>query len=418
MEAVFYLLANTTKDASHVAGALLHATVRSYVSATQGSLVGKVFGPVILVLFLLIAWNQLAGRSYPKGRKGISTADAVGEEGEVADILRSLGSPDDGVPVEEGSMIPSRGLFMGNAEEAGPWENDFVKGKFRAMHRATYDRDLDKSGEYSCGEYFLGKKRLWEARLQWQFKSTPPDCKDVFFGIELEEYVPMNAGTKRMMSVLVETLKGAVGKQIYHSPGDDPSVVSGPLERPIFVMPLYANDQFIVTPPGEEPPSLMDPNMPNLGSKRVGRVNAYKKEIEELVFKKGYTYTFNFWGISQWLDRLNWQVLMPIVGTRVDFDLFCGKPPVHVVMYTLKKDMMQDGDKRHLQPRKNYMLDLAFWSSIKRPSKEVISNLFRGVPRVVTDSKAKNGHTARRRNNSNSADQQGFFTCCVERPKR
>ena len=28
-------------------------------------------------------------------------------------------------------------------------------------------------------------------------------------------------------------------------------------------------------------------------------------QIDELEFKMGYTYTFNFWGISQWLDRLS-----------------------------------------------------------------------------------------------------------------
>merc|ERR1719460_948681 len=158
------------------------------------------------------------------------------------------------------------------------------------------------------------------------------------------------------MDILVEALKTAVGKQVYHTAGDDPKKVSGPLERPAFVMPFYAFDQFIVTPPGETAPSLMDPDMPSMGSRRYQRVREYKKEIDELEFKLGYTYTFNFWGISQWLDRLNWEILPPVpLMPKINFNDFCGSPPVYCVMYTLKTDELTPKDTRHLESRKNYV---------------------------------------------------------------
>jgi len=344
------------------------------------------------------------------------------DQGEVEEILTSLGAPKNGVPADEGSMVPSSGLVIGNPENPCPFENDWVSGICLPLHRATYDKDLNKTGNYRYGKYFLKKKRLWEMRFQFTFKKKPPPPRDTFFGVILEEYVPMNAATKKMMAILVAALKKAVGKQIYHTPGDDPARVTGPIEQPTFVMPLYAFDQFIVTPPGQKPPSLMDPAMPTYGKTRSGRVSEYKEEITKLEFQMGYTYTFNFWGISQWLDRLNWQVIMPLVGMRVSVNDFCGRPPVHVVIYSLKSDESEKGETRHLHHRKNYIFDLAFWSSISRPSKQVVLDLFKGVERLSAESLAQidgqSGRAAKR--NQNAERRVGFFSgvasCCTSRP--
>jgi hypothetical protein len=374
--------------------------------------------PVLLCVLCLVLLSLLLGGK-DDGSKNSNFQSAV--VGEVEDILRSVGHPMDGRICDEGTSVPSKGLFLGNSEEAMPIETDMLSGRCLAMHRATYDKELDKSGAYRYGEYFLGKKRLWELRFQFQFKRTPPAVKDVMIGIELEDYVETSAATKKMMAIIVENLKTAVGKNIYHTIGDDPKRVTGPLERPAFVMPLYAFDQFIVTPPGESPPSLMDPSMPTLGSTRAGRVRKYKKEIDALQFQIGYTYTFNFWGISQWLDRMNWQVIMPLVRTRVDFDTFCGSPPVHCVLYTLK-ETGSNGDTRHLQHKKQYLFDLAFWSSKRRPPKEKVEALFKGVPRKSVDVPSSDAQVvmANRRTTSKVAsDQRGLFSafasCCTSR---
>lgn len=414
---------DSAKRAAASVGAVLHAVAAGDNNAAfhhfEEAKEALLNAPLILALFgvlLLLVWVSIQRRTSNGDSK--VTVVRTEKEGEVDDIMRSLGSPNDGVPREEGSMVPSSGLVLGNSEEASPFDNEFCRGSFLTFHRATYDKHLDKSGEYRYGEYFLGKKRLWEARMQFSFKKMPLKASDLFFGIELEEYVPMNAATKGSMDILVEALKTAVGKQVYHTAGDDPKKVSGPLERPAFVMPFYAFDQFIVTPPGEPAPSLMDPDMPSMGSRRYQRVREYKKEIDELEFKTGYTYTFNFWGISRWLDRVKWEVIMPVIRSRINFNKFAGRPPVHVVIYTLKKDQVQAGDPRHLQFKKNYLLDVAFWSSVCRPPKEIILPLFRGVqrksPEVLSREKT-NGH--RKNNKHDEYQPQGFFSCCVARPQ-
>jgi hypothetical protein len=353
-------------------------------------------GIVVLVFALLtVVWRGAKddGGGSPKAKKAVvlpepatgirssSSAPSSPAGGPTEDVsagwdeadlqrMRALGAPED--PHEEATFLPCSGLVVGNAAEPLPFENENCKGKFLSLHRATYSKQLDKSGAYPHGKYFLGKKRIWEARVQVQFKK-PPNQADLFFGVESEQYVPMGIGTKKSMSLLVSTLKQVVGNQVYHSPGDDPAGRLGPLERPTFVMPLWAFDQFIVTPEGETPPDLSDGDgLAAMGSKRTKRVNEFRAELDELEFKTGVTYTFCFWGISQWLDKINWRVKMPFVGS-IDFDRFCGRPPVHVVIYTLKPG--DQNDARHLQTRKNYYLDVAFWSSKRRPTRKRASEL-------------------------------------------
>jgi len=317
-------------------------------------------------------------------------------------------------PREEGTMTPSMGPVFSNADETSPFDNEFASGTFLSMHRPTYDKALDKSGDYKFSEHFAGKKRLWEARVQFCFKK-PPDSTELLFGIELEQYVPLNAPTKSVMEIVVSMLKATVGDSIHHSPGDDPQTTSGELERPMFMMPLWAFDQFIVTPEGQEPPKLNDPNLPNLGKKRSGRVDEYRRELDELQFRVGPTYTFSFWGISRFLDKLRWEVRgIPIV-TPLDFDKFCGRPPVHVVLYTLKKNQGKDAEKRHLDSRKNYYFNVAFWSSNRRPDPKQIEDLMKTGGDI---SELRNGDIlieGRRRLSSPRYSNIAWDSCCASR---
>lgn len=355
----------------------------SVASQLNVSLVKDLLGTIRLypvaaattLALLIVGLTMVRGVPSDKAQeKGAPKAGALrhGDNAANPGFLRDMGAPDH--PHEEGSFVPSRGLVVNNRDVCDDWDNEFCMGSLLSLHRATHDRDLDKSGNYPHGKYFLGKRRLWEARIQLRFK-VPPESKDVYFGIELERFVPMIRGSKRMMDMVVGMLKGVVGDQVYHSVGEDPKVVSGELERPVFVMPLWAFDQFIVTPEGEHPPSLTDPGLPSMGSLRVKRVKEFKREMDELRFRVGPTYTFCFWGISQWLDKLNWQIRVPLMSP-LDFNTFCGSPPVHVVLYTLKPG----SEKRHLQSRKNYYFDLAFWSSKVRPPAERIRELLGVAP--------------------------------------
>jgi hypothetical protein len=152
-----------------------------------------------------------------------------------------------------------------------------------------------------------------------------------------------------------------------------------------------------VTPQGEKPPNLADANFPNLGSKRVNRVQQYSKEIEALQqnMKEGDTYTFAFWGVSRFLDLIKWKVVGIPVCTPIDFSTFAGKPPLRVVFYSMPR--LDEHDKRHLQSRKNYYLNAALWSSLNRPEPRHVEALTGVAIQGVHEGSAVTRHRSPRR---------------------
>jgi hypothetical protein len=203
-----------------------------------------------------------------------------------------------------------------------------------------------------------------------RFKEIPED--PLYFGIELEEFVPMNWVVSQLQKTTVAMLRNVVGKDLYHSKGDDPQKVKGELERPAFTMPLWAFDQFIVSEPGEEPDLTKD--LEPYGVKRTDGVKEYIQAINDLKanFSTHKVYTFCFWGISRFLDNIKWEIVGVVPGRPIDFNQFCGKPPVYACIYSLKDD---PSDPRHLQSKKKYLFNLAFWSSLNPPSVDKVSGL-------------------------------------------
>jgi hypothetical protein len=209
------------------------------------------------------------------------------------------------------------------------------------------------------------------------------------FGLELDEYVPLNGATKAAMRAVVSMLKRIVGDDLHHSPGDDPKEIVGEAERPIFSMPMFALDQFIETPQGEDPPSLADPDFLKLGIRRSDDFAKFRQTMESVKFVPGSTYTLSFWSISQFLDCLRWQICGVIPGISIDGDKFCGRPPLHIVMYTLSPPPPGcEADERHLDSRKNYLLHLAFWSSERKPPSNRLKELFGSMETGASDASA------------------------------
>ncbi|CAJ1351063.1 unnamed protein product [Effrenium voratum] len=241
-----------------------------------------------------------------------------------------------GMPAEphlEGGFQPPTRLIHSNSHDAFAFDNEMnCSGLFLVLHRPTYDSQLNNSSSYLYGDYFEGKKRLWELRFRVQFKRRVPQS-DLFFGVELEEYVPVNAATKRVMDLSVAGMRQVVGDRLYHTLGDQDPVES---ERPAIMMPLWAFDQFIETPEGETPPDLSDPNLPEYGHKRVGQIREYKRLMDSLDLRPGPTFTFCFWGVSRFCDVIGWQATGIPIFTPLDLNLYCGKPPLHLVLYTLQ----------------------------------------------------------------------------------
>jgi len=219
----------------------------------------------------------------------------------------------------------------------------------------------DKTGPFA--EHFAGKKRLWEIRFQLRVKRAPK--KPLVFGIELAEYVPVSGWAKRIQQMTVAMLRKVVGNDLYHSAGEDPNTVQGEAERPVFAMPLWAFDQLIISEPGQEPDIT---SVEGLGMLRTeGRVN-FIRTMNSLQLQTDKVYTFSFWCISRFVDVLNWNLLGVVPG-GIDFNVFCGRPPVHIVIYSLEDSKEDDRETRHLQSRKKYFSNMALWSTKVPPTR-------------------------------------------------
>lgn len=323
-----------------------------------------------LLACLVLAWRVLSGLARPGAGAGGSPAEGALDT--AAQDYPDLGIPQH--PHLEMAMDPPTGLQWSNPREPYTFENELCSGTYIAFHPPTCPGP-EGSGSLNYRDYFSGKKRMWELRVSLRFKRPPPTDDDMFFGIELESFVPMSEATKRVASVATAALRKVAGT-VYQSFGDDPGVARGECERPTCVLPLWAFDQFVETPEGEEPPSLTDVRFPGMGHKRYQRVGEYAQEVEALrqSFRVGPCYTFALWGPTRFLDAINWRLVgIPLV-TPLDFDRLAGAPPVHAVLYALRPS----GDSRegrHLVSRKQYLFRAAIWSSNRRPCRERFESL-------------------------------------------
>jgi len=317
-------------------------------------------------------------------------------------------------PHVEVATSPSIPLTISNSIVPSSFDNEYASGQFLVFHPPTVD-GVDKW----CADYFKGKTRRWELRAHFKFKKPPTSDSNIFFAVELEEYVPMSAAIKRIQQMAVAAFNNVAGG-VYHSPGDDPKIASGELEKPICALPLWAFDQFIVTPKGQEPPKLNDPSFPQYGSKRYKRVSEYIKEIEALrhSFDTEATFTFSTWGVSRFLDIINWDLVgLPFV-TPIDFNKFAGKPPVYCCMYTLAPNSDgEDKDIRHINSRKQYYFKAAVWSSLHRPEKHKFDMLTgaSNIAEPLVDGARSNSskglwHRAK-------GFVMGPLSCCTSRPQ-
>lgn len=282
----------------------------------------------------------------------------------------------------QGALLPDRRFGIANPPEPYRFENEFCRGLILPLFRPTQDKTLDTPEGWAFGAHFHNRKRLWEIRYEIHMKV--PLEGELLFGLQGHSYTPITRSTRMLSEVIKAAVKQVIGGRFYYSPGDDPGKVSGERELPICSVPLWAFDQFILTPEGEEPPSLTDPDFHKLGHVRGTNRRAFVELMSKLQPQPGPTYTFGFWGISQLFDALKWEIQGLTLGSSIDFNRFCGGPPVHQVLYTLDKPSGKGNDQRHLESRKKYYLRFAFWSSQKPPSWKVVREL---IPEEAPDLK-------------------------------
>jgi hypothetical protein len=319
----------------------------------------------------LLVRDDLAKSALEGGEVRSSEADAI-FSGDVSKSAEVEAVHSD--PLRYG-FLPSMGrpIAHANVRHVETMENDLCIVKLHAMHRPTHEPSREATGDYPFAWHLLGRKRLWEIRMQIRFKRIPTGR--MYFGCTLGHYIPVSAASRQVSKTLANICTKIIG-DVYNSPGDDPSTIVGEAEPPTFVMPLWAFDQFIVSESGDEPDLLG--NLENLGYRRTDGlreyVSAMKDVTENLSTEK--VYTLCSYGVSQFIDCIRWETCSVFPWLRTDMRNMCGKSPIYVSLYELPKEDGFGEDRRHLQSRKRTYVEVAMWSENKPPAQDVIERLF------------------------------------------
>mmetsp|Transcript_35628 Transcript_35628/g.82767 ORF Transcript_35628/g.82767 Transcript_35628/m.82767 type:complete len:395 (-) Transcript_35628:136-1320(-) len=273
------------------------------------------------------------------------------------------------------SFLPSSGVHYANVPRPYEREDECCSLKALVMHQPTHEPWRSETGDFPFSWHLAGRRRLWEVRLQLRFKRLPEG--PLYVGIENDGPAPASGIYRRLNEMLIGAVRKTIG-DVYCSPGDDPMNTEGELEPATMAVPLGAFDQFAVSEPGEEPDIASD--LSEIGKRRTDGLSAYMKAMRDVTenLSTHKVYTFCFWGVSQFLDCMNWQVRM---GVRIDFNRFCVQPPWYFAMYELAGPE-NDGtpDLRHLLSRKKYFIHVAIWSELRPPQHESLERLLDAGP--------------------------------------
>mmetsp|Transcript_31674 Transcript_31674/g.57689 ORF Transcript_31674/g.57689 Transcript_31674/m.57689 type:complete len:368 (+) Transcript_31674:155-1258(+) len=287
-----------------------------------------------------------------------------------------------------GPSSPEGTTLHNNDEAATSFDCGSAYGSVLLLHKPTGDWSCNESGNYRYGhQHMHGRKRLWEFRWQLKFKTRVQG--DVFMGLEQDRYEPVSWAKRCAASSVLAALRGAAGGAMYHSYGDDPNESSYETERPTVVFLLSLIDQLIVTPEGEQPPSLCDSSFPDYGLTKADDRKAFRTALANLELVPGPTYSFAFWSVSQFCDGIRWQAPMRGFMPKVNFQDIGIHPPCFFVMYSLKpQDEDESSDSRHLDSRKSYYVRLAYWSTLVPPDPSRARSLQQDEKIAVVSSKS------------------------------
>lgn len=252
------------------------------------------------------------------------------------------------------SQLPHRPMRL-NAPSPVEFELENFKGRCMFLHRPAFRYENPDSDEaYPYKLHFHGRKRLWEYRLQGQFKRKPGT---LFMAVELEEYVPVNFATRLMMRGILPLIQTALQcKLVHHEVGrpDDASL------RPSVACPIWAIDNTVINDDPAEAPDLASSTLP-LGLDRKA-ARQYWEDVwngshawDEQT--GGPTFTFAMWGPSPLLDLRHWvfRKLPLMLGRELAMEPFSGRQPIHATVYEIQGNDRYDD---HRQEDKIYVSDI------------------------------------------------------------
>lgn len=220
-----------------------------------------------------------------------------------------------------------------NSDTPFEFENDYFVGRIVILHREPVDYPFD----YRYGEFFRTKKRRWELRWQGRFKKQFEE--PIVFGAEMSSVTAPKMGfaSKAFMSLLIkfsQSLARARGSDLFTNVTEE--VV--PPEKPrYFWFPIHTSDLILSTPPGVQPPSIVEPADLHATDTHTVCASLFK-DPKNLPLDNTYTFVF----YSMYIDFVSWDLQnVPLGLSGMSLNRIVGSQPMSV--------LMRQGDRIHFR---------------------------------------------------------------------
>lgn len=228
--------------------------------------------------------------------------------------------------------------FPLNSETPIPVETELFVGQLLLIMRP---KDPAQDDPFWNERIFAKKKRRVAMQLQGKLKYTPQGT--LMAGMEISN--PMNLGliASGLCNIILKMTK-SFNPALHYSFG------TAEEERAHISFPASTFfEKFVVTPPGESPPDIMEEFEEDPQSAKDRK--AYKTKID---WNTEDTYSMSFH--SMYVDFPSWSVVKLPVGKDIELQTFWGDSSASVVLYEVPKGL-KSSDK-HLMATNKYCLSV------------------------------------------------------------
>ncbi|KAL3925188.1 MAG: hypothetical protein SGILL_000580 [Bacillariaceae sp.] len=237
----------------------------------------------------------------------------------------------------DGSLTP----FPLNSQMPIPIESDLFVGKLVLVMRPN---DPPRDDPFWNERIFSKKKRRVIMQLQGKLKYKPTGT--LYAGMEISD--PMNLGliASGLCNIILKLTK-SFNSALHYSFG-----IKGKEQAHISFPASTFFERMVVTPPGENPPDIMEEFDEDPQSAKLRK--AYKTKID---WNTEDTYSMSFH--SMYIDFPSWSVVQLPVGKDVPLKTFWGDSTASVVLYEVPRGKE---DAQHLSStnRKVLMVEMKF----------------------------------------------------------
>jgi len=228
--------------------------------------------------------------------------------------------------------------FPLNSQTPIPIETELFSGKLLLICRPN--KDPAETDPYWNERIFSKKKRRVVMQLQGKLKYKPTGA--IFAGIEISDPMKLGLIASGLCNLILKMINGNgkgngngnnKGKGIHHSFGTGD-------ERAHICFPATTFfDTFLVTPPGETPPTLGGIDIEGESNETTADRKASKTKID---WNTKDTYSMSFY--SMYIDFPSWSVVSLPGGRDVPLQTFWGNSLASVVLYEVPNDTDADTD--------------------------------------------------------------------------